>query len=397
MENTIFNIKNADETKYAIGLMSGTSVDGIDAALVKIIGAGLSTRVSLVGFITLPFSEEVRAHILSLADGKPTDMEEVCRMNMLIGELSADACEEVLKKSGIDKKDIAFVGSHGQTVWHEPVKVDFLGKHFNSTLQIGDSSPIAERLDTVVVSDFRVRDVAAGGTGAPLVPYTEFVLYSDSKRNVSLQNIGGIGNITILKKGGSLDEVFAFDTGPGNMLIDGCISRITGGELKYDEGGRLAGKGNPNKELLDFIIENDDYIRQTPPKNSGRERYGSKFLDRLIKEGERLSVASEDLLATITDYTAFTIYYSIKNHCKLTPDRLIVGGGGANNHTLMNYIRKYLPDTEVITNEDLGFSGDAKEAVAFALLANDCLYGRCNNAPMATGANHPVIMGKITR
>ena len=247
MENTIFDIKNADETKFAIGLMSGTSVDGIDAALVRISGAGLSTRVGLVSFITLPFSEEVRAHILSLADGEPTDMEEVCRMNMLIGELSADACEEVLKKSGIDKKDIAFVGSHGQTVWHEPVKVDFLGKNFNSTLQIGDSSPIAERLDTVVVSDFRVRDVAAGGTGAPLVPYTEFVLYSDSKRNVALQNIGGIGNITILKKGGCLDEVFAFDTGPGNMLIDGCISHITGGELKYDEGGRLAEKGESRK------------------------------------------------------------------------------------------------------------------------------------------------------
>ena len=383
MENTLFNIKNADETKYAIGLMSGTSVDGIDAALVRISGAGLSTRVSLVSFITLPFSEEVRAHILSLADGEPTDMEEVCRMNMLIGELSADACDEVIKKAGIDKKEIAFVGSHGQTVWHEPVKVD--------------SSPIAERLDTVVVSDFRVRDVAAGGTGAPLVPYTEFVLYSDSKRNVALQNIGGIGNITILKKGCSLDEVFAFDTGPGNMLIDGCISHITGGELTYDDGGKLAGRGKSNKELLDFIIENDDYIRQSPPKNSGRERYGSKFLDRIIKEGERLSVTDEDLLATITDYTAFTIYYSIKNHCRLTPDRLIVGGGGANNHTLMSYIRKYFPYTEVITNEDLGLSGDAKEAVAFALLANDCLYGCCNNAPRATGANHPVIMGKITR
>lgn len=249
----------------------------------------------------------------------------------------------------------------------------------------------------MVVSDFRVRDVAAGGTGAPLVPYTEFVLYSDSKRNVALQNIGGIGNITILKKGGGLDEVFAFDTGPGNMLIDCCISRITGGELKYDEGGRLAEKGKPNKELLDFIIENDDYIRAHPPKNSGRERYGSKFLDSIIKEGERLSVADEDLLATITDYTAFTIYYSIKNHCKLTPDRLIVGGGGANNHTLMSYIRKYLPDTEVITNEDLGLSGDAKEAVAFALLANDCIYGVPNNAPKATGALHHVVMGKITK
>ena len=397
MDNTWLNIKNSDETKLAIGLMSGTSVDGIDVALVKISGAGLNTKVSLVYFLTLPFSEEVRAHILSLADGKPTDMEEVCRMNTLIGELSADACEEVIKKAGIDKKEIAFVGSHGQTVWHEPVKVDFLGKNFNSTLQIGDPSPIAERLETVVVSDFRVRDVAAGGTGAPLVPYTEFVLYSDSKRNVALQNIGGIGNITILKKGCCLDDVFAFDTGPGNMLIDGCVAYMTEGRLRYDEGGKLAEKGFPNKELLDFIIENDDYIRVKPPKNSGRERYGSKFLDSVINKGKSLGVSDNDILATVTDYTAYTIYYSIKEHCKLTPDRLIVGGGGANNHTLMSYIRKYLPETEVITNEDLGLSGDAKEAVAFTVLANDCIYGIPNNAPKATGALHPVIMGKITR
>ncbi len=397
MENTVFNIKSEKEAKLAIGLMSGTSLDGIDAALVEINGSGLDTGVRLIDFITLPFTEETRAHILSLADGKSTNMEEVCRMNMLIGELCADACEEVIRKAGINKEDIAFVGSHGQTVWHEPIKVDFLGKNFNSTLQIGDSSPIAERLNTIVVSDFRVRDVAAGGTGAPLVPYTEFILYNDKERNVALQNIGGIGNITILKKGCNLDEVFAFDTGPGNMLIDGCISYITEGRLSFDKGGKLAEKGSPNKELLNFIIENDDYIRLSPPKNSGRERYGSKFLEKIINKSIKLGVTNEDLLATVTNYTAYTIYYSVKEYCKLTPDRLIVGGGGANNLTLMSYIRKYLPDTEVITNEDLGLSGDAKEAVAFAVLANDCIYGKCNNAPKATGALHPVVMGKITR
>lgn len=388
--------KEEDE-KLAIGLMSGTSLDGIDAALVKIKGAGTETAVKLLGFLTFPFTEEGKAEILRLADGGTTTMEEVCRMNRLIGELSADACEALLRKTGVEKEEIAFVGSHGQTFWHEPEAVSYFHKKFHSTLQLGDASSIAERLKTVVVSDFRTRDVAAGGFGAPLVPYTEYLLFRDKERTIGLQNIGGIGNITILKKGGSLSDVTAFDTGPGNMLIDGAIRKITGGRLSFDENGDFAGSGTVSEVLLLEIFRKDEYLKLSPPKTSGRERYGSAFLNEIFKMGEGLS--SADLLRTVTAYTAETIAFSVNEYCEgeNRPERLVIGGGGANNKTLLSEIKKRLLDVRVFTCDEMGFSGDAKEAVAFALLANDCIYGRPNNAPAATGAKHPVIMGKITR
>lgn len=384
------------KTKLAIGLMSGTSVDGIDAALVEISGKGLQTKVNLIGFHTLPFSGEVRAAILNMAEGKEIKIEDVCRLNYFLGELSADACEKVIEIAGKRKEDIDFVGSHGQTVWHEPEETSFLGKDFHSTLQIGEASQIAERLGCPVVSDFRTRDVAAGGLGAPLVPYTEFVLYQDSERNIGLQNIGGIGNISILKKNGTMEDVFAFDTGPGNMLIDGAITELSGGRLTYDRDGEWGKKGKVSKKLLEYLIQEDDFLRLSPPKNSGRERYGRHFLKKVLKQTENMQ--KEDVIATLTDYTAYSIAYSIEHYCKKEdrPERLIIGGGGANNQTLLERIRLRIPGTEVITNEDIGLSGDAKEAVAFAVLANDCLCGEYNNLPEVTGASHPVIMGKIT-
>ena len=229
--------------RLAIGLMSGTSADGIDAALVEISGCSTDTRVRLLSFLTLPFSDAARARILRVAAGDFGGTEELCLLNFYLGELSADACEAVCAQAGVAPDKVSFVGSHGQTVFHAPDAREYLGRPVRGTLQTGEASVIAERLGCPVVSDFRVRDMAAGGLGAPLVPYTEYLLYRDAQRTVGLQNIGGIGNITVLPKGCSLNDVFAFDTGPGNMVMDALAARLTEGKARFDDGGRLAAQG----------------------------------------------------------------------------------------------------------------------------------------------------------
>ena len=252
----------------AIGLMSGTSADGIDAAVVELRGCGTDTRVRQLGFITLPFSDEARQKILQVAGGAPLDSREICLLNFYLGGLSADACLEACRAAGIQPGDVDFVGSHGQTIWHEPAGADYLGRKVRATLQIGEPSLIAERLGCPVVSDFRVRDMAAGGLGAPLVPYTEYLLYREEHRTVALQNIGGIGNITVLPAGGALADTLAFDTGPGNMVIDALAARVTNGALRYDDGGKLARQGQVSAELLRYLVDSDDYLRLAPPETT---------------------------------------------------------------------------------------------------------------------------------
>lgn len=380
----------------AIGLMSGTSADGIDAAVVELRGCGTDTRVRQLGFITLPFSDEARQKILQVAGGAPLDSREICLLNFYLGGLSADACLEACRAAGIQPGDVDFVGSHGQTIWHEPAGADYLGRKVRATLQIGEPSLIAERLGCPVVSDFRVRDMAAGGLGAPLVPYTEYLLYREEHRTVALQNIGGIGNITVLPAGGVLADTLAFDTGPGNMVIDALAARVTNGALRYDDGGKLARQGQVSAELLRYLVDSDDYLRLAPPKTTGREHYSAAFVDALWRKGEELGLTGYDKIATATAFTAESICLAVEHHCPQKPERLIVGGGGSHNPVLMELLQAGLPGCEVVTNEALGLDSDAKEAVAFAILANEMLHGRCNNAPSATGAAHPVVMGKLS-
>lgn len=387
--------QNADTPRLAIGLMSGTSADGIDAVLVEITGCGAATKVAQRAFLTLPFSDETRRRILRVAAGDFGGSEEICRMNFYLGELHADACEALCRQAGVAPGDIAFVGSHGQTVYHAPDARDYLGRPVRGTLQITEGSVIAERLGCPVVSDFRVRDMAAGGLGAPLVPYTEYLLYRDAARTVGLQNIGGIGNITILPKGCALGDVFAFDTGPGNMVMDALAARLTDGKARYDDGGRLAAGGAVHAGLLAWMLR-DPYLQTPPPKTTGREVYGAAYVDALCAEASALGCTLTDALATATRFTAECIRVGVERFCPQRPDRLIVGGGGSMNPTLMAHIADCLPGCEVLTNEQLGLDSAAKEAVAFAVLANETLYGRANNAPGATGAAHPVVMGKIS-
>ena len=381
--------------RLVIGFMSGTSADGLDAVLAEIYGHGTATRVKQRDFVFIPFAPEVRAEILRLASGGSAAAADFCRMNFLLGELYCEAGRELCRHAGVSKEDIDLIGNHGQTFWHIPNEEEYLGHRLRSTLQLGEDAMLAEEFSCPVVGDFRVRDMAAGGLGAPLVPYTEFLLYRSETEHTALQNIGGIGNITLLPAGCALSDVTAFDTGPGNMLIDAAIARITNGEKRYDANGAMAASGRVSEALLAQLMR-DPYLSRRPPKTTGREHYGAAFVDGIFAAANERKLSDADILATVTDFTAQTIAAAIRDFCAVRPARLIVGGGGSRNGTLMADIAAALPDVRVLTNEDLGFDGDAKEAVAFAVLANEAIFARCSNAPGATGARHGAVLGKIT-
>ena len=237
--------------------------------------------------------------------------------------------------------------------------------------------------------------VAAGGQGAPLVPYAEYLIYRRDDQTVGLQNIGGIGNLTVLPRGGAMGDTFAFDTGPGNMVMDQIVERMTGGRRRYDENGAMAAGGACSGELLAWMM-NDPYLMKKPPKSTGREVYGAAYVDALMRKGAEAGLRGEDILATAARFTAECVRVAVQTHCRVRPDILVVGGGGSRNPTLMALLRDALSPMPVLTNEDLGYDSDAKEAVAFAVLANECVHGHVNSMPSVTGARHPVVMGKIS-
>lgn len=375
--------------RLVVGLMSGTSADGVDAALTRITGCGLETRVEQLGFYFQPFDEGTRQRILAVCGGDFGGSRELCLLGTHLGRLYAQAVRALLKQT--ETPGIDLIGCHGQTVYHIPEETAYLGTTIRGTLQIGDPSYLAEEFGCPVVSDFRIRDMAAGGLGAPLVPYTEFLLYRSETEDVALQNIGGIGNVTLLPAGCRLDQVTAFDTGPGNMVMDALAAKITDGKLGYDDGGQLAAAGKVIPALLERMLQ-DPYLSRKPPKTTGREYYGKAYVESLLRSGDYPLV---DILATATRFTAESIALSLRRFAPRMPARLVVGGGGSRNPTLLRFLREALPECRVQVQEDLGYDSDAKEAVAFAMLANEALFGICNNAPSATGASHGVVMGRI--
>ena len=375
------------EKKYAIGLMSGTSADGMDAALVSISGCSINTVVELVDFVSIEYREDFRNELLRLAKGNEGGSRDLSRMNFALGEEMKKACSILLDKSGINKKDIAFVGSHGHTFYHEPNSVNYVGHTVRSTFQLGESAVVSSYLGCPVVSDFRVSDLAHGGQGAPLVPYTEYILYGHKNVNYGLLNIGGIANITLIGKDFDLSDVIAFDTGPGNMVLDNLVSRFSSFSMRYDKNGDWAKKGRVNDKLLSFLLD-DPYLKKEPPKTTGREYYGEEYINRLLKMAEGIS--KEDILRTVTALTAECVNIAINSFFPFKPEKIRVGGGGASNPTMMEELNKRTGILSV-KNE---FS-DAKEAIAFAILANERLNNIPNNAPRSTGANEPVVMGKV--
>lgn len=373
----------------AVGLMSGTSLDGIDAVLCEIEGHGPDTEIKEIEFITETMDQDIKNKIKQCCENQAT-VELVCSLNFELGEVFAKAVKKVCQIAEIETTDLSFIASHGQTIYHIPIK----NKEFvASTFQIGESAVIAQRCHCPVISNFRVKDIAAGGQGAPLVPFSEYVLYRSKEHAVALQNIGGIGNVTILPKNCEIDDVYAFDTGPGNMMIDEAMHHFY--SCAYDKNGEIAAKGIIIKEMAEELKEHK-YIQMSPPKTTGREVFGKAYVDKLI--GKYKEKHPEDIVATLTWFTAYSIATNIKKFV-LSKDMiqsLVLGGGGAHNKTLQHMLKEMLPEVKVLTQENLGFSSDAKEALAFVILGNETLHKSFSNVPKATGANKKVILGTIT-
>ncbi|MCF6137734.1 anhydro-N-acetylmuramic acid kinase [Pseudalkalibacillus berkeleyi] len=373
--------------KLAVGLMSGTSLDGVDAALVEIKGFGPGTEVKLLAFDTTPYSVEEREQLIELCDPKKSTVEKICKMNVVLGDLFGEAALNVIKKTGYLPKDIQFISSHGQTIYHWPEE--------RSTLQIGELANIAAKTGILTVGDFRPNDMAYDGQGAPLVPFVDRLLFSHETKNRILLNIGGISNLSVVPAISEINrEVSAFDIGPGNVLIDGAVRRLTG--KTFDENGDLAKKGTIHDKLLESLIEEDQFLQIKPPKSTGRELYTEDRLGQILMKAKTLNLSMEDTIATITAYTVEMIVQSLSLyiHKEHTIDQLIVSGGGAYNEAIMDGLRNSLP-YKVSKMDDISFNGDAKEAIAFTILGNQFLHGETNNLPSATGASQSVIMGKL--
>lgn len=372
------------------GLMSGTSADGIDAAIIEFDGRA----VNLLAFEMVPYPRKIQNNIFELFSPETSRVDQICHMNFLLGELFAQALVGLAEKNKIPLSSIDLIGSHGQTIFHRPLGRTVNGRKIRSTLQIGEPSIIAERTGITTVADFRPRDIAVGGEGAPLVPFADYLLFSHKTKSRVLQNIGGIANLTWLEAGGAPEDILAFDTGPGNMIIDRTVSLMTHGRQKYDEGGKLASRGQINEKWLKQLMKNP-YFRRKPPKSTGRERFGVQFTDELYRRFIKEGISPQDILATMTAFTAWTIAEACRRFLPAKIDEMILCGGGAWNETLIGHLRLQLPQTKVATMNDFGINPDAKEAISFAILAYATIQGVANNVPSATGAKKRVVLGKI--
>lgn len=392
MQNLIQLSKKGNKT--VIGLMSGTSLDGVDAVLLEITGKGTNTKLRQIDFLDYPFPEGLKELVLKNSVKDTSNVEDICRLNFLIPMIYADAIKALCNKNSLPLENVDLIGSHGQTIHHLPEKHKMFGYEVRSTFQIADPAVIAKLTGVITVGDFRTGDVALDGQGAPLVPYFDYLLLYSDEHNRALLNVGGISNFTILKKGAKPSEIRAFDTGPGNMMIDILSKRFLGKE--YDEGGKTALQGRVNEELLQELKNKDSFIEKAPPKSTGRELYGESFLKELLDKYK--DVKAEDWLSTVTSFTAYAIFRNYEKFIreKIEIDELIISGGGAKNGALVKYLQQYFSgDVRIRNIEELGISSDAKEAICFAVLANETVSGNSSNLPSVTGASKDTILGKI--
>ena len=375
-----------------VGLMSGTSGDGVDAVLVDIRGTGQTLTVKQLAFASVAYPPELQQRILSVST-KGT-VTKVCHLNAVLGEWFANAALRVIKQAGLEPNKVELIGSHGQTLHHLPGPVEEPGMGtIRSTLQIAEPAVIAERTGITTVANFRPRDLAAGGQGAPLTPYAHHMLLRDKKRSRLIVNLGGIGNVTYLPAGTGLESVLAFDTGPGNMVLDGLMQRLTKGKETMDRGGKLAAKGKVAVGLLAKLLAHP-YLKRNPPKSTGREEFGIAFVEQLLAAQKAHRLKPEDLLATAALFTAITIG-SARKWLGGPVDEVIVGGGGVRNRTVMSNLSSVFSPVPVRTFEAAGWDSKAFEAVAFAVLAYQTFHGEPANVPSVTGAAHPVVLGAI--
>ncbi len=389
------------------GVMSGTSADGVDVAVCRILPAreknGTPT-IKLLGHVGVPYPKAVRAAVLGAMNADAISVADLARLNWRLGEVYADAIEKTQETIGVRAE---LVGCHGQTIYHQGTAEKYLGKTLRTTWQMGEAAVIAERLRVPVVSDFRPTDVSAGGQGAPLVPMLDYSMFRSAKASRVLLNLGGIANLTAIPAGAAIGSVMAFDTGPGNMVIDGCMRRLY--EREYDRGGSVAKTGRVLQPVMDEILK-DKYFSALPPKSCGREQFGDVFVSRFIamcRQTGGNEDRDEDVIATASALTAASVFDAyqrfvsphLASAAPLMPAEFVVAGGGVKNDVLMSMLRNALEPLKVKVRlvEDFGVPAQAKEALAFALLAWLSWHGLPGNVPAATGAARPVILGKISR
>ncbi len=393
-----------------LGIMSGTSADGIDSALARISGAPPNLKIKLLGHVKQNFPPQIRKEILRVAEQNPLTPGEFSQLHARLGQVYAEAALNACKKLKISPRKVDLIGNHGQTIFHQGQPVNFLGAKTASTLQIGDGSTIAALTGITTVSNFRPADIALGGQGAPLVPYVDYLLWRDKTLGRVALNIGGIANLTVIPADAKPSDVLAFDTGPGNMLIDALVSHVTRGRHSYDKNAHLAAQGKLIPQLLQTLL-NDSYLRQKPPKSTGREYFGAAYTKKNLTLGRRLALSIVDALNRF-------VLPKTKIH------QLIVSGGGANNPLLMAQLTALLapptharashsspvgaryivpsssPETysniAVFPSSQFAVPTDAKEALAFAILAHETFHQRPSSLPSATGATKPAILGKIS-
>jgi anhydro-N-acetylmuramic acid kinase len=408
--------------------MSGTSADGIDIALTKIADAPRTLHAKLLDHTSVDFPPQVRKEILRIAEQTPVPAGDLSQLNFRLGEIYAEAALTACKRFRISPTKIAILGNHGQTIFHQGPPVQYLGRPTASTLQIGDGSVIAARAGITTVSDFRPADIALGGQGAPLVPYADYLLYRHPKLGRVSLNLGGIANITVLPAACKPSQVFAFDTGPANILIDALVQHFTRGRQRFDKNATLAQSGRAAPALVDELMH-DPYLTQKPPKSTGREYYGTAYVKNLLAAGRHHHVRPADLVRAVTIFTALSVIDALNRFVLPSHkiDQLIVSGGGAKNPLIMAqlqaalsphvgaqpaapHVRKmptssrskvlssgYSPSPiQIIPSDTLGVPTAAKEAFAFALMAYETFHQRPSNLPSATGATGPAILGKIS-
>jgi anhydro-N-acetylmuramic acid kinase len=380
-----------------LGMMSGTSADGIDVALARISGAPPNLQAKLIGHTSAKFPAALRKEILRVAEQQPITAGELSQLNFRLGKGFADAAITACRHFRVPPSRIALIGSHGQTIFHQGRAIPFFGAPTASTLQIGEPSVIAALTGITTVGDFRPADIALGGQGAPLVPYADYLLYCHAKLGRVSLNLGGIANVTVLPRAAKPQQVFAFDTGPANMLIDALVSHYTHGHRRFDANARLASRGRSIPVLLNDLLR-DPYLKLSPPKSTGREYYGHSYVKKVLALGRRHRAKPNDLIRAATIFTALSVVDAMHRFVlpKTKIHQLIVSGGGAHNPLILAQLSAALPGIEVLPSSHLGIPEDAKEAFAFALLAYETVHQRPANLPSATGARGPAILGKIS-
>lgn len=368
----------------AIGMMSGTSLDGIDTALIEFMDESEGNlQYNLIDFETFNYPQETVIRLQNAMDIEKSDVRLICQLNAELGILYGQAAKLMMSRHHLSASSVSFIANHGQTIYHAP------NADFPSTLQLGAAAEIFELTSVPVVSNFREADIAAGGQGAPIVPFTEFVLFRSTEKNRIFVNIGGISNLTVLTKNADFNSITAFDTGPGNMMIDTAMQVFF--NKKYDKNGEIGKIGTINETVLTDLMKHE-YINRPYPKTTGREDFGVQMTEKLF---EKYQLTAEDWVSTLTAFAAKSLAKALKQF-QQNDLEVIIGGGGSYNPTLLSMLRNYANGFEIMTQEEFGNSSEAKEAVAMAILGKYTLEGKPNNVPSATGAKHPVILGSVT-